>query len=308
MAVRVGIIGAGRRAVSVYKPALAAAEGLSVAAVADIDERAAHRLADAFGAVACASSQALLQMDVDGVIVAVPPRLKDAISLTVLEAGKHLFVESPAAQSAGAVRRLAQKARQRNLTVEVAEDEAFWPAAVQHRADVAAGRLGRVVAVHNDCREFYYHAYARLHILLGTLPRPLRYGGWQAALPSGGRVTWRAVQFADGLVYTQRFIHPREHSAAVRPRWIVAGERGTLIDAQSTEQHIAGLRYLLEQWLAAQHGRGTAAYGLGKAEEDIAIWQGLEAAARLPLRNVSAQFAERLADSWIAVRQRFTGN
>ena len=86
--------------------------------------------------------------DVDGVVVAVPPRLHLDLALRALNAGKHVVVEKPAFL-AMADYRTALEARDRTgRVVLVGENDHYKPLAVTLRGLLAEGAIGEMVFGH----------------------------------------------------------------------------------------------------------------------------------------------------------------
>jgi predicted dehydrogenase len=114
-----------------------------VAAVADADEQAAWAAASAIG---CSSVHreldALLDLPLDGIVIATPTALHAAQAAQALKAGRHVFCQKPLARTEAECRELIDLARHRNLALGV--DMSY-----RHLAATAAVRahlpeLGRV--------------------------------------------------------------------------------------------------------------------------------------------------------------------
>ena len=99
--INLGFVGCGRVTETRHLPALRKLADAKVIAIADIDDVCVKRVADSFGISRCYSSlQDLLKdPDIEAVAVCVPAQFHVELSLAVLEAGKHLFVEKPLALS-----------------------------------------------------------------------------------------------------------------------------------------------------------------------------------------------------------------
>src|SRR5439155_13758261 len=93
---RFGLVGTGYWARIAHAPALAATEGIELAAVWGRDPGAAAALAAEHGATSVDDIDALLAA-VDGVAFAVPPDVQAPIAAAAARAGKHLMLEKPIA-------------------------------------------------------------------------------------------------------------------------------------------------------------------------------------------------------------------
>ena len=162
------------------------------------------------------------------IILAISPEAKDEFAEQILKRGIHLFLETPASFSSSKVWQLADIARQKNVIVEVAEDEAFSPEAQLHRKIIESNILGRVIAVFNDDLEYYYHACARLHILVGSLPPIASCISRNIRLRDGARVEYREILFDSGLCYFHRYVSPKRHLIRTSPDWRVICEHGVM--------------------------------------------------------------------------------
>jgi predicted dehydrogenase len=93
---RFGLVGTGYWARIAHAPALAATEGIELAAVWGRDPGAAAALAAEHGATSFDDIEALLAA-VDGVAFAVPPDVQAPTAAAAARAGKHLMLEKPIA-------------------------------------------------------------------------------------------------------------------------------------------------------------------------------------------------------------------
>ena len=147
---RWGFLGASRIGHRVLGPAVAAAAGQTLHAVAARDLARAREFADAFGAPrAYAGYDALLaDATIDIVYNALPNDAHLAWTVRALEAGKHVLCEKPLALEAREVAVLqAAEARTGRFVLE-AFCYRFHPMMDRMRALLDDGAIGRIVAAH----------------------------------------------------------------------------------------------------------------------------------------------------------------
>lgn len=139
------VIGTGR-----VIPAMLAAEGVTVAAVASRDPARARAVAERFGiARAHESYEALLaDPDVEAIYNPLPNHLHVPWSLAALEAGKHVLCEKPIAMTAADLAPLFEARDRTGLVVEEAFMVRNHPQWLRVRELIAAGRIGELRAVH----------------------------------------------------------------------------------------------------------------------------------------------------------------
>lgn len=155
-AVRWGILGTGRAAVSVAS-AIREASGAELAAVASRDEkRAVDWAAEQDCPLACGSYRQLLEnRDVDAVYVAIPPGLHHEWVVAAAEHGKHVLCERPLATSIRDAMRMVDVCREYSV---VLMDAVKW---LHHERTFAmqqmleSGRVGKVRRIHL-ARSFYW--------------------------------------------------------------------------------------------------------------------------------------------------------
>ena len=111
MAIRIGLIGAGRVGCA-HLESLATIPEVEVAAVCDSDRARAESAAQSFGAAVHINFRALLEAErLDAVILCLPPFARGEPEMLAARAGIHLLVEGPVAVS-------VQKARQVQEEIE----------------------------------------------------------------------------------------------------------------------------------------------------------------------------------------------
>lgn len=141
----VGVIGCGMISRRRYLPEIAADAGAVVRAVTDVSEERSREVASQYGAAAEPDWQSLLaRADIDAVVVAVPNHLHFAIARAALQAGKHLLLEKPMAESLDQADELLALAAHGGLTLMMALNQRFMPLHQAVKAALAAGTIGRV--------------------------------------------------------------------------------------------------------------------------------------------------------------------
>jgi predicted dehydrogenase len=81
---------------------------------------------------------------IDAVVVATPVHTHYELALAALQAGKHVFVEKPLAQTSNQVSRLIDEARRRNLVLMVDHTFLYTPAVQKIRQLIVDGSLGEI--------------------------------------------------------------------------------------------------------------------------------------------------------------------
>jgi predicted dehydrogenase len=142
---RLGVIGCGRIAQVAHLPAIAKAESAELCAVCDTSPRLAEAMAERYGVSAHPDVPSLLGDRIDAVLVAVPDRFHAPVVIQALQAGKHVIVEKPIAESIEEAEALAQLADAAGVELQVASMQRFDPG-VQYAARAAAS-LGAIRSV-----------------------------------------------------------------------------------------------------------------------------------------------------------------
>lgn len=143
---RVGIIGAGYIA-TWHAEAIRATSGARLSAVCDVSASAAKGFAEAYDIDAFTSVDALIESgSVDAVHITTPPHLHHAIALQCLEAGLHVLVEKPVAETASQTAEIAQKAAQAGLVFAAGHNFLGLPSYQRLKRLVDDGTLGRIAS------------------------------------------------------------------------------------------------------------------------------------------------------------------
>ena len=119
--VRVGFIGCGNHSTASLYPNFAKIPQLELVATCDLKQELAKRNARLFGAQRHYTDygKMLADEDLDAAFVVGPPAMHAEIGKACLEAGLHLFVEKPPAETPEAARELSEVARRKGLKTQV---------------------------------------------------------------------------------------------------------------------------------------------------------------------------------------------
>jgi len=126
--VRIGVVGGGAMAQLVHLPLLSDRADVDVVAFADPDEVKRRALGERFGIPKLVDDDALFgDPEIDVVLVHTPNHLHAGLTRRALEAGKHVFTESPLAMSSQEARELVDLADERELNLCVGFGHRFRP-------------------------------------------------------------------------------------------------------------------------------------------------------------------------------------
>jgi predicted dehydrogenase len=138
----VGLVGCGRIGA---KRADALAPSDAVLACCDLDSAAAEELAQRHGCKVCATSDELLSLEPDVVIVATVHDQLAALAEQALISGAHVLVEKPAGVSAVQIDRLIACQREVGRLVKVGFNHRFHPGIARAVEEVHSGRNGELM-------------------------------------------------------------------------------------------------------------------------------------------------------------------
>lgn len=128
--------------------AIAGSGAAEIAVVADPSREMREAAAGvAGGAVVADSFEALLEQELDGIVIATPSALHAEQSVRALESGAAVFCQKPLGRTAEETRRVVDAARDADLLLGVDFSYRHTAAMAGMREIVAAGEIGRVYAV-----------------------------------------------------------------------------------------------------------------------------------------------------------------
>ena len=118
MSLRVGIAGAGQ-AGDHHAVGFAATEGAEVVAIADLNESVARSVAEPCGAEVVSDWRALLDFDLDILVVALPHNLHLEPAQAAAERGVHVLMEKPLATTLEDGQRIVEVCRQADVKLTI---------------------------------------------------------------------------------------------------------------------------------------------------------------------------------------------
>jgi myo-inositol 2-dehydrogenase/D-chiro-inositol 1-dehydrogenase len=145
-AMRIGLLGAGRIG-RIHGGNIAAHPRAALAAVADADAGAAHRLAAASGATIASVDAIIEARDIDAVLICTPTDTHADLIERAARAGKAVFCEKPVDLDAGRIRACLDVVRTANAKLMVGFNRRFDPSFAAVRRRIDAGDIGTVELV-----------------------------------------------------------------------------------------------------------------------------------------------------------------
>jgi predicted dehydrogenase len=140
--ISVGIIGASRVAPA-HAVAIRDLAPTDLVAVADPDVARAERLAEPYGATVVPDYRSLLdRSDVDLVMLSVPNHLHAPVAIDALDAGKHVFVEKPMANTLEECDAMIAAASRAGRELFIGHSQRFYASTVEARRLCLGGELG----------------------------------------------------------------------------------------------------------------------------------------------------------------------
>jgi predicted dehydrogenase len=313
--VRLGFLGVGW--IGRHRMAAIERDGRAeVVGIADpSSERRDAALALAPGATACEHLGQLLELPLDGIVVATPSALHAEHALTALDRGLAVFCQKPLARDAAETRRVIAAARQTNRLLGVDLSYRHTAAIQRLREVVRAGGIGRVFAAdltfHNaygpDAAWFYDKASSGGGCVIDLGIHLIDLALWLLDFPALEAV--ESQLFDHGAPLTGE--HGVEDYAAVQLRlagdivvrltcsWKISAGRDAVIEAAwfGTEggvalKNVGGSFYDF----VAEHYRGTQCEQLAAPPDDWGGRAAVDWVGRLALGAGFDPQAERLID------------
>jgi predicted dehydrogenase len=150
--VNVGVVGCGAIAQLVHLPNLSDLEGVTVAAVCDVNPAKAQLIAERFGVTGVYSGVEELaeHPELHAVLVCTPNHLHAEHSEFAMRAGLDVLCERPLGTSRDEVARTLQAARETGRHLMVANNHRYRPDAWALRRFISAGELGEIFHVYSS--------------------------------------------------------------------------------------------------------------------------------------------------------------
>ncbi|HEX3825501.1 MAG TPA: Gfo/Idh/MocA family oxidoreductase [Mycobacteriales bacterium] len=143
---RLGVIGAGRITQVAHLPVLAKTRNVEFVAISDPSEALAGGVAARYGVTGYTDTADLLAApDVEAVLIATPDRFHYPLGKQALEAGKHVLMEKPLAQTSEQAQELAELAASNGLKLQTGAMKRHDPGVAFAKAHVA--RLGEILSL-----------------------------------------------------------------------------------------------------------------------------------------------------------------
>lgn len=143
---RCGVVGVGRMGTH-HARAFARLDETELVAIADADQGRCKDLADELGVNAVADVEALLELELDAVTVAVPTKHHHDVARPLLEAGIACLIEKPLAPNVEEAEQIARIADETGTILQVGHIERYNPA-VRALADEQNRLVPRFIEVH----------------------------------------------------------------------------------------------------------------------------------------------------------------
>lgn len=142
---RAFIVGAGRVAPGLAR-AISNAPGVELVAVADTDLPRAQALADKFGVKAVADYHDLLESEgTDLAVLGLPHFLHHPVAIEAANAGKHVYVEKPLADSVQEADEMIEAAERNHVRLFAAHTQRFFNSTKRARQMIESGQLGSAI-------------------------------------------------------------------------------------------------------------------------------------------------------------------
>lgn len=171
---KIGIWGAGRRMQDYYAPIFDhLKEKYEVVGFWNRNPDKAKMVVDKFGFKHFSDEKELAEKS-DALVVVVNSGAIEQVTLSLINFGKPIFVETPIWSKA-----VPEYARHKGVSIAVAEQTAFLPSEQfkMKLLDEAYKYFGAAHIVMNDCRTFEYHGLAQLRRYIGFSKRPITIQG-----------------------------------------------------------------------------------------------------------------------------------
>ena len=212
--VSVGVIGCGYWGPNVIRNFFEA-PGAEVVACCDADPRRLDGIRQRFPSVKTVQHPRALFTDpaIDAVAIVTPLRTHYALAAAALNAGKHVFLEKPAAATAEQTARLLDLSRQRRRTLFVDHVFVYTAAVRKMRELIAGGQIGKLYYVDsvrinlgpyrhdtNAIWDLAIHDISILDYLLGKMPKTVSVLGASYLKRRSEDIAYVSLGYDDGVI------------------------------------------------------------------------------------------------------------
>jgi UDP-N-acetylglucosamine 3-dehydrogenase len=143
---RVGVIGAGamgKNHIRIYSEM----PDVELAGISDIDKDLVESLAQQYNTKAFTDYKEMLASGIDAVSIVVPTKMHRQVAIDAIEAGAHVLVEKPIADTVENADAIIDAANKKGRLVMVGHIERFNPAVIKLKEIIDSGLLGKIVSI-----------------------------------------------------------------------------------------------------------------------------------------------------------------
>ncbi len=143
---RIGVIGCGvmgQHHLNVYQ----SMPGVQIVGICDINEDLVKYLSKRYKSKPYTQYKDLLEKELDAVDIVVPTTIHHDIAIDALDAGFHVLVEKPIADTVELGEDIVKKAREKNRKLMVGHVERFNPAVTRLKEIITEGLLGEIASI-----------------------------------------------------------------------------------------------------------------------------------------------------------------
>jgi len=261
--IRIGVVGAGQIARVQHIPTLQASRDFALVALADPVAKEAPE-----GAMLFPTMEAMLAgAELDAVALCTPPQIRYALARQALEAGLHVLLEKPPAQTVSEVRDLEEQAGRAGRTLFAAWHSMFSGAVEPARRILAdTPPVAMQVVWKEDCEKWhpgvdwfwepggmgvFDPGVNALSIVVATLPEPIFVRTASFAVPETAQTPVRAelsfatASCAEGFSMSLDWDHRGDETWSIR--WTLADGRTLLLERGGAALSLDGDPLLAEQ-------------------------------------------------------------
>ncbi|MDD3042730.1 MAG: UDP-N-acetylglucosamine 3-dehydrogenase [Methanosarcinaceae archaeon] len=144
--IRVGVVGTGamgKNHVRIYSEM----DGVELAGISDVDRERVEAMAAEYGTKPFTDYKQMFSGGLDAVSIVVPTKLHKQVVLDALEAGLHVLVEKPIADTLENAELMIEAAKKAGKVLMVGHIERFNPAVIKLKEIIDEGHLGKIVSI-----------------------------------------------------------------------------------------------------------------------------------------------------------------